>query len=172
MFRWAERRARNLLRNPSAIVRRTVICALTIYGIGCIVPTPLEAEQANHSPFIVRADPPFGRITKARSEAFKLDVVVRDEDERDELSARLLQKDGERFRPLYGDTLTLTPVKDTPTERRGTFNGTHCELLVSANNLAYVFVTDGKFNGSTPLEQITEPMSRGVDSRFWVLDCQ
>ncbi|MSP63562.1 MAG: hypothetical protein EXR72_25105 [Myxococcales bacterium] len=165
-------------------VPRTLLTALTIYSVGCIVPTPLEAERlnANHPPLIVKGTPSdFGILTVNKSDpnGWTVGVVASDEDEGDTLYARMTLKNGDLFQTLI-DPIILT---GSPREGRFPMN-TYCPFLKDIPDpLVYVFVTDGKFASHTSQpgkpgflaakDAAGNPLSQFYDSNFWLVKgCQ
>ena len=171
-------------------VYRSLLSALIVYAIGCVVPTPLEADttMANFPPTIIKGEPlEFGVITEdaADKNGWFLGVVAADPDPTDTLSARLYWKNGDEYFRLAEDivlnpTTGLTP-NDT-TRHEGTFAlFPYCALIGNGpNQLIYAYVSDylypqtfGPPKGFPDLgSQPTSLLPGHFDSKFWVVTCK
>jgi hypothetical protein len=181
-LRSTERLARRLLDRGPRIVSDTIVYALVIYSVGCIVPTPLDHTEAptNYAPTFVtsKVNPPFGPISFTQSDLFELNIVVDDPDvgepgSQDDLYARLFYLDNEN---LVWDAsqirLTAAPVPDptNPHLRYGTFPASRRCLFApnkSGINYLYAVVSDRPFSNTNP-----STSDAGLtDTNHWELTC-
>jgi hypothetical protein len=181
LFSVGRRLARGLLRSRRRILRDTLLYALAIYGVGCIIPTQLdpEAAQPNIAPMLVGANPVFGPLTRQASEHFDFTVTVNDPDDNtssppETIHARLFFADQTTSPVTYKmattEDITLPPFGDG-TLRQGTFmNETLCFDRGGTTLYLYVFVADRPFNLTDPT-QVQVMAGGGIDSNYWVLTC-
>jgi hypothetical protein len=179
-FTGARALARWLLSRLPRIVSDTALYALVIYGVGCVIPTPLDQAQQppNYGPVFVttKVNPPFGPIAHTQSDPFEIDVVVDDPDDadpttNDDLHARLfflgtggaLLWDGSDI-PLRAPQV---PDPTNPTWRYGTFPAAARCFGRTGVQYLYAIVSDRPFKSDQP------STSNGglTDTNHWELSC-
>lgn len=176
------RLARRLLDRSPRIVSDTILYALVIYSVGCIVPTPLDQTQSppNYAPTFVtsKVNPPFGPISFTQSDSFELNIVVDDPDagdpdSQDDLYARLFYLNAGKL--VWDNSeirLTAPQVADpmNPHLRYGTFPATQRCLFApnkSGTNYLYAIVSDRPFSNANP-----SVSDAGLtDTNHWELTC-
>lgn len=160
----------------------TVLYALVIYSVGCIVPTPLDQTPppTNFAPTFVtsKVSPPFGPIAFTQSDAFELTVVVDDPDagepdSQDDVYARLFYLSGGKL-VWDNSQIQLTPAQPpdpmNPHLLYGTFPATQrCLFAPNKNgtNYLYAVVSDRKFSATDP----TTSDGGLTDANHWELSC-
>jgi hypothetical protein len=162
--------ARRLLRRcDAAIMGRSLVTAITIWAIGCVIPTPLETESgANHPPVIVSGTPDFtqGVVTHRTTDVFDFGVHVADQDLDQTLSALLYYKAGDQFIPL-SSVATLDPAT-----RTHIFSGLYCkEIAPETSTLVFVYASDLGFPTDFSPASPPSEMAGHFDYKYWVLDC-
>jgi len=179
-----QRLARGLLQRLPGLVSRTALYGLVIYGVGCVIPTPLDQAPAppNYSPVIVttKVNPPFGPIAHTAQDVFELTIVADDPnigqpDAPDDLHARLFIPDPSDPAALLwfdGNDQTFLPasVPDpmNPRLRYATFPpAVRCAGRSGQTFNLYVLVSDRRFKPTDPA------VSDGglTDSNHWELTC-
>ena len=171
--------ARGLLVRVARLVSDTVLYALVIYSIGCVIPTPLDQAPEHPNvggPTLITsaANPPFGMITHASTDPFDLNITITDpdvgdSDSQDEIWARLYRVVGGM--PLHTEEIQLLGTdSNNPHIRSGTFSElARCGaygLGGGAITDLYVIVSDRKF---TPMTEIgTDGL---FDTNHWDLTC-
>lgn len=174
-----QRLARGLLRRLPRIVSDTVLYALVIYSVGCIIPTPLDQVPAHPNaggPSFVSSNPNFGMITHYPTDFFDLTITVKDPDvgmadSQDEIWARLYRLTTGNVPVWNGEEIQLTGTDlNNPRYRSGSFaSATRCQafgLTGGATTDLYVIVSDRKF---MPMTQIDT--AGFTDTNHWDLTC-
>ena len=172
--------ARGLLRSRRRIVNDTLLYALAIYGVGCIIPTTLDPETAppNIAPMLVSANPVFGPLPHQANDRFDLTVTVNDPDDNtstppETVHARLFIADQTMpvtYIPATNEDIVLAPFGDG-TLRQGTFmSETLCAARGGRTVYLYVFVADRPYKLTDPT-QVQVMAGGGIDSNYWVLTC-
>ena len=170
-----------LLHARGKILADTVVYALIIYAVGCIIPTPLDQQSAtiNQHPSLRpdKADPQFGPIIHMQDDLFELSIGADDPDLQDELHARLFQLDPTTNKLIYlgNNEILLTspsvPDPNDPSLRLGTFAAQPFCLGRSTTNgpiLLYVVVADRPFSTTDPSMVVAGGLT---DSNHWELTC-
>jgi hypothetical protein len=158
-------------------VRRLLACALAIYCVGCIVPTPLEAETPppNHAPQIIGGYPDFVKQTPfsppvnggMSSGSWAFSVTAVDLDVADTLAAHLYVNTGGALAPEGQIVLTAT---SDPTVRTGQFQpANYCALGTPGESYYfYVYVSDRPF----PEDNNPAELKQGDFAfAYWVVQC-
>lgn len=174
--------ARRVLNHPLRLVSDTILYALVIYSVGCIVPTPLDPTPAptNFAPVFVSATPNFGPLTRTQTDLIEFDVSVDDPDindpgSQDELHARLFFLDSSNMLQwLDGNDLSPTAQQVTgdmgdPRLRFFQFPAIpRCAGRSGQTIFVYVIVSDRKFSTTNP----SMPQAGGLtDTNHWELTC-
>jgi hypothetical protein len=168
--------ARRLLlgRTTEDTVLRLLASALAVYTVGCIVPTPLEAETAppNHAPKIIAGFPDFVGMTpyspESAKNAWAFSVTAVDLDVGDTLQAHLYLLAGNDL--AVQNQTTLTPTASDPTVRTGEFaQAAFCADRNSGQSYYfYVYVSDRPFPADDNPKELKQADS---DFRVWVVLC-
>lgn len=146
------------VRTLEIAVTRSLLSALVVYAIGCVVPTPLEAgNNAPYPPTVIKGEPlDFGSIPEdARDQMdWYLGVVASDPNPSHMLSARLYWKNGNNYTRM-ADDIVLTSftglTNEDKTRREGSFTRLqYCKFLGNdVERFVYVYVSNGTYPGST-----------------------
>lgn len=156
----------------------TVVYALVIYSIGCIVPTPLDRAPASPNtggPSFVASSPRFGLISHAQSDFFDLSITVTDPDvgmpnSQDVIWARLYRVINNM--PVWDlEEIQLNGAdQNNPQQRFGMFQSaqrcTSLNLPSGSTTDLYVIVSDRQFKPATQID--TDGLS---DTNHWELNC-
>jgi hypothetical protein len=184
MFSAARRMARRLLRAYPRLVTDTLLYAIVIYGVGCIVPTPLDPQplQTNYAPVLLplKCMPPFGDIAVSSSnQLIELSITVNDPDDtlpgnQDDFHARLFYPDqmnpGKLFYP-GNEEIPLTPENAADPmnmDRTGSWQPQAFCLGKSGTQLIYVIAADRPFQLNDPTTVVNGGLS---DQNHWELKC-
>lgn len=174
------RLAWRLLNDRVGLVRDTLLYALVIYGVGCIVPTPLDAQPATaNAPIVLRgANPPFGMLPKhQQTDLIELTVFADDAD--DDIPGN---QNTEHFRLFFQQSdnsllydgrsdFPLSTENDPahPTFLAGnTGQVRFCEGLGNQTIYLFAVVADRAFQTTNDSEVVPGGTS---DQSYWVLPC-
>jgi hypothetical protein len=149
------------------------IYALVIYGVGCIIPTPLDQAppEPNYRPVIVTSavSPPFGPLPRLASDLVEIHVAAEDANQNDQLEARLFVQIGNRLTYTgFGIQLNYPTVPDSqnPLLRSGDFIPLPLCRIYSGTNELVLAVADRPFDGQT--DQANGGLT---DENHWELQC-
>jgi hypothetical protein len=180
LFSTGRRLARGLLRPRRRIVTDTLLYALVIYGIGCVIPTPLDPQQAppDYAPVILTATPAFGPISVTQDQLIPLKITIDDPSDifpgtQDVLHAGLFVLDqvSNKLVPLSpGSEFVITPASSDPanSQRDGNITVSPCVLLSGQTFYLYVVVANRGFSTTDPSTVVTGGQS---SSNYWVVKC-
>ncbi len=170
-----DRLARRLLHRAAKVVSETVLYALTIYAVGCVIPTPLDRQPAatNYPPSIDvdQTQPPLGPLTRSSSSDMRWvwHVAATDPNVDDTLSAVIMERLGNgSFTFVATVTMTKLPIlnpRDPARWSGDTAQAQWCAGRTPGVHYMYAFVSDQMFNDST------EESDGLVDSNHWELTC-
>ena len=152
----------------------SLLSALAIWAIGCVIPTPLAPDTSgNDPPHIFTAEPDFaaGLQVHNTSDTLTFKVTAVDVNEGQRLEARLFLKAGESFSQLGREEMTTSTAD--PTRYRASFDGIQVCALGGADpqKLLYIFVADTAFPmGFTPANRPADFDSH-YDFNYWVVVC-
>jgi hypothetical protein len=173
------RMARRVLDRPWKVVNHTVLYALTIYGVGCVIPTPLDRQPTptNYAPSIdtMLTTPTLGPINRTLENRFSWHVEATDPNVNDTLYAQIAERIGDG---VYENWFVISLNKQTILDERqpAHFTGdstpnTWCNTFGGAGvHYIYLFVADQPF--STNLDMSNPFVTAGMlDSNHWELTC-
>jgi hypothetical protein len=175
-FRDARGLARRLLTKGRKLVNDTVLYALVIYSVGCVIPTQLDREQTptNYPPVWVTSMiiPQFGLLTPQKDTTLQLNLFASDPNPGDTLVARAFLLDSGNKYQITNTQATLTllaPTGDATQDsiRAGNFEAfDYCANLLQGTYFLYAIVADRPFVGNT------NTVNGGLfDSNHWELMC-
>ena len=159
---------------------RSLLAGLAIYGVGCIIPAPLEAEpEPQFSPLILAASPDeFGQVSKGTDEEWGETITALDGNIDDVLTARVLARDGKGFVSIVQKDIVLLPNRNDLTTRTGTFGPfqfcAFTQVSRADGGYVYVCVTDGTLNsytGTSPFDPKQRFSTGRFDCKYWVVKC-
>jgi hypothetical protein len=167
------RLARRLLHRAPKVVSETVLYALTIYAVGCVIPTPLDRQPGatNFAPSIDvdQTQPPLGPITRTSDSRWAWHVAATDPNIDDTLSAVIMERLGNGSFIFVADVnmtkLSILDVRQPARWSGDTALSLWCTLLKSGVHYLYAFVSDQMFIDST------EKSDGLVTSNHWELTC-
>jgi hypothetical protein len=170
---WLRGLARQLLKRAVKLVPHTSLYALTIYAVGCVVPTPLDRQPTptNYAPTIdVEQTVPFlGALTRGTSDPWAWHVAASDPNTEDTLAAVIMERTATNS---FNWVANVTLAKQTQIDPReaAQWSGDSavtpwCSFFRPGLHNMYVFVSDRMFVGST------EKSDGLVDSNHWELTC-
>jgi hypothetical protein len=179
--------ARRLLQHPlvETTVFRTLLSAVAIYAVGCIIPTPLEAEKPspNHPPIITGATEPVDfqqsplYTAPSRQAQFAFNVNASDEDVGDTLVAYLAYINGGTLgSPLQSGIMTASST-DLTARSAEFLPGEYCVNLNLTSGRPYpffVYVVDIALPQPVDLTTLTpadERYAGHYDFKDWVVTC-
>jgi hypothetical protein len=157
-------------------VSKAPLYALVIYGIGCVIPTPLDQAQAqpNLPPVIITnstdyppTSPKFGLLARLSTDQVTIHVVAEDPNQTDQLTARLFVQRGDKL-DWFGPETKLTQLDtDHPLVRIGDFTLKLCDIYQGTTTYLFLVVADRPFD---PTGSDTAPGGL-VDENHWELQC-
>jgi hypothetical protein len=178
LVRRARRLARRLLPSGRRLVSDTLLYALVIYGVGCIVPTPLDPQvpQADLPPVFVttQIQPPFGPITHQAADVFDFQILADDPSDnnpnsQDDLWVRLFWPGATPGSLMWtGYEIQLTSSMPGSTQRQGAFMPLqYCSYAPNrtGENYLYAILSNRRFN------QTGATTDGKTDTNYWVLTC-
>ena len=175
----ARRLARGLLHAPARTVADTLVYAVVIYAVGCIIPTPLDQQPLQQNlPPVIRADkvmPPFGPITHQQDDLFDLSIFASDPDDtlptsQDSLRFRLYFRLADGKLSYDGnEEFVMTSAHDPtdPTLVTATTSQRFCQGR-SGTYYLYVIVADRPFQMADDTQVVA---GGGSDQNHWELTC-
>jgi hypothetical protein len=175
----AKRLACGLLHAPARTLPDTLVYAVVIYAVGCIIPTPLDQQplQENFPP-VIRADkvmPPFGPIVHQQDDLFDVQIFASDPDDnlptsQDSLRFRLYFRLADGKLSYDGnEQFMMTSAHDPndPTLVTATTSQRFCQGRTGTYYL-YVIVADRPFSTTEDTKVVD---GGGSDQNYWVLTC-
>jgi hypothetical protein len=150
---------------------------LVVYGVGCIIPTPIDQAQQtpNYSPVFVteKVSPMFGLLGPlSQTQVIPLTIVASDANPSDDLQVRLFESINGTL-VSTGQTTSLAypsvrdPNPDNATQRFGGFEFALCGGRTAGLHLLYAVVADRKFVNPTSFT----PDGGLSDSNHWDVSC-
>jgi hypothetical protein len=169
------------------ILTRLALSSLIVYAVGCVIPTPLEAETTPTigQPVITVGESPgdFGPVSISPiSSGFTFQFAAVDNVVDDQLFGMVFKVDGDvdrgNYLSLYGLSGTpMEPVPNDPKTRTMTTNAnSYCCFLSGGNcNVPSTDVTVYAFastDQNPTLSNLGPPMFKGPSSRnHWTVSC-
>ncbi|MDB4968747.1 MAG: hypothetical protein JWN44_4436 [Myxococcales bacterium] len=154
----------------------SALYGLVVYGVGCVIPTPLDQTQQtpNYSPVFVtsQVQPRFGPLGPlSQSQLLSITMVASDANLDDTLQARLFELINGTL-VATGQTTTLNPIVpagDDATLRLGGFELALCAGKAPASiHYIYAVVADRGFQSPTSSVVSGNGLS---DTNHWELSC-
>ncbi len=165
---------------------RSLLSGLIAWCVGCVVPTPLEADAGSPTtPVIVKGEPfAFGPVTEDASKSWFLGGVAWDPNPDDLLTARLCVASGDECVRLSDDRV-MTPLGD-PSQREQKFSNRFCLLLgdVGVEKFVYLYVSNHLYPPPPTALPNTSPtgfpdpdligtlVPGTYDAKYWVVTCR
>lgn len=156
---------------------RVLLSSVGIWAIGCIIPTPLEAEpnSLNRPPSIVRSIPDFREspvgVTQS-SDVRRFEVQASDPDNGEEQSQRLIARFYRKERQVFGLAGEIRLSNAGTGVQSGTFVEQPCLLSTERQPLLYVFVADKDFpEDFNPSGDPNDTFTDHFDFGYWVIQC-
>ncbi len=186
LTRWTALARAMLRRGAAGLIVRSLASGLIVYCVGCVIPTPLEAEPAQPAgrPVIVDAQPranqtdPFGFVTYGVNDEFGFSITAVDDNLTDQLYAKIYRVDGETYTPI---TSLVQMMQDRPTtepsRRVANFETTQyccgiagtCGMSITDERVAVLVA-----KGSIPAGMGGKKPALDADSydeKYWVMTC-
>jgi hypothetical protein len=159
-------------------VKDTILLALVIYAVGCIVPTPLDAQATQETNFSPRfywplVAPPFGMVTHTTTDpAWTWHLEAIDENTNQNLIATIFSYDPSTHRYNEMTTVPMAPQQSDDPMLQGLRSGDSMDRRndcisfgAGTTKLVYAFVSDKSINNDNP------EASPDADSNHWELIC-
>lgn len=180
--KWAPLARRLLEPGLAGIAVRSLFSGLLIYCIGCVIPTPLEAEPtpAAGRPLITRADKPgaFGFYSNMTRTEFVFSVAAVDDNVNEQLWLRIFHVNGTQYNPLTSAEVMLQDDVADPTKRSFTYgSNAYCCFIAggcsgSATDQLVSAIVSKESLKTLPANLAKPELTEGTfDEKFWVMSC-
>jgi hypothetical protein len=176
--------ARRVLERPGKVVNHTVLYAITIYGVGCIIPTPLDQQPSptKYAPSIdvIMTNPTLGAISRSAdaNTVWSWHVAASDANTGDTLYAEIAERRSEaEYKFPVAVPLTKQPLVDERGPARWSGDSASlpwCLIYGQGVHYIFVYVSDGPFTTSGDIDMGTgSPFTTAglADSNHWEVTC-
>jgi hypothetical protein len=161
-----------VLERRKKVVSQTVFYALTIYAVGCVIPTPLDRQPAatNYAPSIdvQLTQPTLGPLTRTTDNRWSWHVVASDPNVDDTLEAVVVERFGNgSYNFIASVNLTKLSILDPRDPARWSGDSKEaqwCHTFTPGIHYLYAFVADRPITGTIDSVGL-------VTSNHWELTC-